>query len=77
MAYKRAILSGGGQVVDAEGNPILSLGFDVVPHGQEIPVWQIPARCVHECSGYPLQRTSHGSDGGRQRWTDQKPISRR
>ena len=33
---KRAILSGGGQVVDAEGNPILSLGFDVVPHGQEI-----------------------------------------
>ena len=33
---KRAILSGGGQVVDAEGNPIFSLGFDVVPHGQEI-----------------------------------------
>lgn len=33
---KRAILSGGGQVIDAEGNPILSLGFDVVRHGQEI-----------------------------------------
>ena len=33
---KRAILSGGGQVLDAEGNPTLSLGFDVVPHGQEI-----------------------------------------
>ncbi len=33
---KRAILSGGGQVVDSAGNPILSLGFDVVPHGQEI-----------------------------------------
>ncbi len=33
---KRAILSGGGQVVDAEGHPILSLGFDLVPHGQEI-----------------------------------------
>ena len=32
----RAILSGGGQVLDAEGKPILSLGFDVVPHGQEI-----------------------------------------
>jgi len=32
----RAILSGGGQVVDATGHPILSLGFDVVPHGQEI-----------------------------------------
>ena len=32
----RAILSGGGQVVDAQGSPILSLGFDVVPHGQEI-----------------------------------------
>ncbi len=32
----RAIVSGGGQVLDAEGNPILSLGFDVVPHGQEI-----------------------------------------
>ena len=32
----RAILSGGGQVVDAAGVPLLSLGFDVVPHGQEI-----------------------------------------
>ena len=32
----RAILSGGGQIVDAEGNPVFSLGFDVVPHGQEI-----------------------------------------
>ena len=32
----RAIHSGGGQVVDANGNPIRSLGFDVVPHGQEI-----------------------------------------
>ena len=33
---KRAILSGGGQIVDAEGTPIFSLGFEVVPHGQEI-----------------------------------------
>ncbi|MYF97910.1 hypothetical protein F4212_02060 [Candidatus Poribacteria bacterium] len=33
---KRAILSGGGQVVNAEGNPVFSLGFDIVPHGQEI-----------------------------------------
>ena len=33
---KRAILSGGGQVVNSAGNPILSLGLDVVPHGQEI-----------------------------------------
>lgn len=33
---KRAILSGGGQIVDSEGNPVFSLGFDVVPHGQEI-----------------------------------------
>ncbi|MDE0086711.1 MAG: hypothetical protein OXU23_13415 [Candidatus Poribacteria bacterium] len=32
----RAILSGGGQVVDASGNPLFSLGFDVVPHGQEV-----------------------------------------
>ncbi len=32
----RAILSGGGQIVDAEGNPVFSLGFDVVPHGQEV-----------------------------------------
>ena len=32
----RAILSGGGQVVDASGNPVFSLGFDVVPHGQEV-----------------------------------------
>ena len=37
----RAILSGGGQVVDAAGNPILSLGFDVVPHGQEIRCGQL------------------------------------
>ena len=33
---KRAILSGGGQIVDMQGDPLLSLGFDVVPHGQEI-----------------------------------------
>lgn len=32
----RAILSGGGQVIDSSGNPILSLGLDIVPHGQEI-----------------------------------------
>ena len=32
----RAILSGGGQVVDTAGNPVFSLGFDVVPHGQEV-----------------------------------------
>ena len=32
----RAILSGGGQVLDGEGNVVLSLGFDEVPHGQEI-----------------------------------------
>ncbi|MDE0314605.1 MAG: hypothetical protein OXM61_06865 [Candidatus Poribacteria bacterium] len=32
----RAILSGGGQAVDASGNPVFSLGFDVVPHGQEV-----------------------------------------
>lgn len=32
----RAILSGGGQVLDEKGNPVLSLGFDEVPHGQEI-----------------------------------------
>ena len=38
---KRPILSGGGQVVDAEGNPLLSLGFDAVPHGQEIRCGQL------------------------------------
>lgn len=32
----RAILSAGGQVIDSSGNPIFSLGMDVVPHGQEI-----------------------------------------
>ena len=32
----RAILSGGGQVLDDKGNSVLSLGFDEVPHGQEI-----------------------------------------
>ena len=32
----RAILSGGGQVLDGKGNLVLSLGFDIVPHGQEI-----------------------------------------
>lgn len=41
---KHAILSGGGQVVDAEGRPLLSLGFDAVPHGQEI-------RCGNLLSG--------------------------
>lgn len=32
----RAMLSGGGQVLDDKGNSVLSLGFDEVPHGQEI-----------------------------------------
>lgn len=32
----RAILSGGGQIVDSSGNLVFSLGFDVVPHGQEV-----------------------------------------
>ena len=32
----RAILSGGGQVLDDKGNSVFSLGFDEVPHGQEI-----------------------------------------
>ena len=31
-----AILSGGGQVLDAHGNPLLELGLETVPHGQEI-----------------------------------------
>jgi hypothetical protein len=34
----RAICSGFGHVVDAEGNVILKLGADVVPHGQEARV---------------------------------------
>lgn len=33
---KAAILSGGGQVLDSSGTPILSLGLKTVPHGQEI-----------------------------------------
>ena len=33
---QRSILSAGGQVIDSSGNPIFSLGMDVVPHGQEI-----------------------------------------
>lgn len=32
----RAILSGGGQVVDEQGRTILKVGFGIVPHGQEI-----------------------------------------
>lgn len=32
----RAICSGHGQVVDARGEPLLSLGRDLVPHGQEV-----------------------------------------
>lgn len=31
-----AILSGGGQVLDSSGTPMLSLGLETVPHGQEI-----------------------------------------
>ena len=36
MVINGRFLSGGGQVIDGEGNAILSLGFDTVPHGQEI-----------------------------------------
>lgn len=32
----RAILSGGGQILDHKGDSVLTLGFDDVPHGQEI-----------------------------------------
>lgn len=32
----RVISSGGGRVIDAEGNLILSLGEELVPHGQEV-----------------------------------------
>jgi hypothetical protein len=34
----RAFCSGFGQILDAEGNVLLSLGGDVVPHGQEVRV---------------------------------------
>ena len=34
----RAIGSGGGHVFDAEGNVVLSLGEELVPHGQEVRV---------------------------------------
>ena len=33
---KEAILSGWGQVLDGRGNPLLKLGEELVPHGQEI-----------------------------------------
>ncbi len=33
---KAAILSGGCQVLNTDGTPILSLGLEMVPHGQEI-----------------------------------------
>lgn len=36
--FQRAICSGGGHVLDATGTPILSLGEDIVPHGQEVRV---------------------------------------
>lgn len=32
----RVLASGGGHVIDAEGNALLSLGEEVVPHGQEL-----------------------------------------
>lgn len=35
---RRAVCSGGGHVVDREGRPILQLGSEVVPHGQEARV---------------------------------------
>lgn len=34
----RAVCSGGGHVIDASGNIILSLGESIVPHGQEVRV---------------------------------------
>lgn len=34
----RAIASGGGHVLDADGNPVLKLGSQKVPHGQEVRV---------------------------------------
>lgn len=34
----RAIGSGGGHLLDAAGEPILSLGEEVIPHGQEVRV---------------------------------------
>ena len=43
---KAAILSGGGQVLDSRGTPILSLGSETVPHGQEI-------RCGNLLPGSP------------------------
>lgn len=32
----RAVCSGGGHVLDADGNVVLALGEDLVPHGQEV-----------------------------------------
>ena len=37
----RAICSGFGHVLDAEGNVILRLGPDLVPHGQEVRVGDV------------------------------------
>lgn len=34
----RALCSGGGHVLDAEGTPVIALGADLVPHGQELRV---------------------------------------
>jgi len=42
---KKAILSGYGQVVDCEGNVLLKLGKEVVPHGQEIRYGDVRSDC--------------------------------
>jgi len=43
----RAICSGGGHVLDLHGNPIIALGEDVVPHGQEVRIGNfIPERAT-------------------------------
>jgi len=45
--HMRAICSGGGHVMDAEGNVVFALGQGLVPHGQEVRV----ADFVHDVPG--------------------------
>ena len=55
----RVIGSGGGHVIDAHGNAVLSLGKELVPHGQEVRVGRFKAG-VNEPQ-MVIRWTGHGS----------------
>ena len=56
----RAVCSGGGHVMDAAGNVILSLGEELAPHGQEVRVADFDSR--HEGPEMALRWNGHATD---------------